>query len=203
MLAANMKGCWFGSINSCPMKQAVMNNENQLSNLGKPTVRVTRARAKALGSSSGLPPLYPSAKQDDKQVSRGNLKRAASDNNKLAMSSVDCPQRKKRAVLKDVTNIKCDHMYINCMNAARGQVRLRPSFLRKYNFKFFLSILSTQYCTSFQVQRISTCTPKLLGDYPSSLIFYIWEILFYIKQTSYYFYFVHNLTECGICWLSA
>ncbi|KAL7159432.1 hypothetical protein ABFS83_01G026700 [Erythranthe nasuta] len=104
------------------MKHAVMNNENRSSNIGEPTVRITRARAKALGSSSGLPPLHPSAKQNGKQVLGGNLKRAASDNNNPAENSAACPQRKKRAVLKDVTNIKCDNLYINCINAARGQI---------------------------------------------------------------------------------
>ncbi|KAL3633449.1 hypothetical protein CASFOL_022211 [Castilleja foliolosa] len=69
-----------------------MNNENISSCLGEPTVRITRARAKALGSSGRL---YPSTKQDDK-VSRTNAKRAASG---LAAC------RKKRTVLKDVTNI--------------------------------------------------------------------------------------------------
>ncbi|KAI3468283.1 hypothetical protein Pfo_024946 [Paulownia fortunei] len=103
------------------MKHAVMNDENRSSNLREPTVRITRARAKALGSSSGLPPLYPSAKQDDKQVLRANSKRAASDNNKPAASSAACPRHKKRAVLKDVTNITCENLYINCINAARGQ----------------------------------------------------------------------------------
>ncbi|KAL6533879.1 hypothetical protein OROHE_013712 [Orobanche hederae] len=103
------------------MKNAVMNDENSSSSLPEPTARITRARAKALGSSSGLPPLYPSSKQADKPVSRANLKRAASDNNKEAASSAAFPPHKKRAALKDVTNITCDNLYINCINAARGQ----------------------------------------------------------------------------------
>ncbi|XP_057799552.1 cyclin-A2-1-like [Salvia miltiorrhiza] len=101
------------------MKHAVMNDENRPSNLGEPTARVTRARAKFLGSSNGLPPLYPSTKQDDKRVSRASLKRAAPD--KPAGSSAACHPRKKRAVLKDVTNINCENLYINCINAAKGQ----------------------------------------------------------------------------------
>ncbi|KAL1552461.1 cyclin-A2-2-like [Salvia divinorum] len=101
------------------MKHAVMNDENRSSNLGEPTARVTRARAKFLGSSSGLPPLYPSAKQDDKRVSRASLKRAAPD--KPAESSAACRPHKKRAVLKDVTNINCGKLYINCINAAKCQ----------------------------------------------------------------------------------
>ncbi|KAG8375513.1 hypothetical protein BUALT_Bualt10G0107600 [Buddleja alternifolia] len=107
--------------NSYPMKYAVMSDENRSSNLREPTVRITRARAKALGSSGGLPPLYPSAKQDGKQVLRANSKRAAPDNNKPSSNLAAGPQHKKRAVLKDVTNVKCENLYMNCINAARGQ----------------------------------------------------------------------------------
>ncbi|KAL0323890.1 UNVERIFIED_CONTAM: Cyclin-A2-1 [Sesamum calycinum] len=103
------------------MKHAVMNNENRTSNFTEPTVRITRARAKVLRPSNGLPPLYPSAKQDDRRVLRANSKRAASDNNKTAVSSAACPQHKRRAVLKDVTNITCQSLYINCTNAATCQ----------------------------------------------------------------------------------
>ncbi|KAG6382987.1 hypothetical protein SASPL_157279 [Salvia splendens] len=103
------------------MKHALMNDENRPSNLGEPTARVTRARAKFLGSSSGLPLLYPSAKHDDKRVSRASLKRAAPD--KSVGSSAACHPNKKRAVLKDVTNVNCEKLYINCINAAKGQVR--------------------------------------------------------------------------------
>ncbi|KAK6119466.1 hypothetical protein DH2020_046794 [Rehmannia glutinosa] len=106
--------------------QAVMNDENRSSNLREPTVRITRARAKALSSSSGLPPLYPSSKPDGKQVLRANLKRAASDDNKQAATSAACPQHKKRAVLKDLTNITCENLYINCINAARDRTEKTP-----------------------------------------------------------------------------
>ncbi|KAK4420035.1 Cyclin-A2-1 [Sesamum alatum] len=103
------------------MKRAVMNDENRASNITEPTVRITRARAKASRSSNGLPPLYPSAKQDDRRVLRANSKRAAPDNNKTAASSAACPQHKRSAVLKDVTNITCENLYINCRNAATCQ----------------------------------------------------------------------------------
>ncbi|KAL0330798.1 UNVERIFIED_CONTAM: Cyclin-A2-1 [Sesamum angustifolium] len=103
------------------MKHAVMNDENRTSNFTEPTVRITRARAKVLRPSNGLPPLYPSAKQDNRRVLQANSKRAASDNNKTAASSADCPQHKRRAVLKDVTNITCQSLYINCTNAATCQ----------------------------------------------------------------------------------
>ncbi|KAL3616073.1 hypothetical protein CASFOL_040367 [Castilleja foliolosa] len=102
------------------MKNVIMNDENRSSNLGEPIARITRARAKALGSSIGLPPLYPSSKQADKLVLRANLKRAALDN-KEASSSAVCHRHKKRSVLKDITNITCEDLYINCMKAGGGQ----------------------------------------------------------------------------------
>ncbi|KAK4401154.1 Cyclin-A2-1 [Sesamum angolense] len=69
-----------------------MKDENGSSYSREATVRITRARAKALGSSGGLPPLYPSVKQDGK-VLRTNSKRAASDVKKPAVGSAACPQR--------------------------------------------------------------------------------------------------------------
>ncbi|KAK4388905.1 Cyclin-A2-2 [Sesamum angolense] len=125
------------------MKHAVMNDENRTSNFTEPTVRITRARAKVLRPSNGLPPLYPSAEQDDRRVLRANSKRAASDNNKTAASSAACPQHKRRAVLKDVTNITCQSLYINCTNAATCQVVKMES--RILNFLGFqLSVPTTK-----------------------------------------------------------
>lgn len=106
---------------SYPMKHPAMNDENKLSNLRDPIARVTRARAKALGLSSGLPLLHPSLKQDDKLASRANSKRAAPDSNEPEMSSAACPQAKRRAVLKDVTNFSCENLYMNCINATKVQ----------------------------------------------------------------------------------
>ncbi|KAK6116873.1 hypothetical protein DH2020_049403 [Rehmannia glutinosa] len=97
------------------MRYAVMNKENQSSYLGEPTVRITRARAKALGSNVGLPPLHPSSKQDGK-ILRPNAKRAASGDKKPLAGSAACP--KKRAVLKDVTNITNHNADTNCLNAS-------------------------------------------------------------------------------------
>ncbi|KAL6578528.1 hypothetical protein OROMI_008744 [Orobanche minor] len=67
----------------------------------EPNVRITRGRAKALGRYGSLPPLYPlAAKKDGDRILRVNTKRAASGDKKPGSG---CP--KKRAVLKDVTNI--------------------------------------------------------------------------------------------------
>ncbi|KAG8381884.1 hypothetical protein BUALT_Bualt05G0019200 [Buddleja alternifolia] len=102
------------------MTHAVMNDENRSSNLREPTVRITRAWAKALGSSGHLPPLYPSAKQNNKAL-QTNSKRALSDNIKLIASSAACPQQKKRAVLGDVTNTTRPNIHLNCINRSRDQ----------------------------------------------------------------------------------
>lgn len=118
------------------MKLAVMNDENRAS---APTSRITRARAKSLGSSSGLPPLHPSAKQDDKR--RAGLKRRAPEN-ELEGSSAASPQPKKRAVLTDVTNIKCDDLTTSCINAARCLVILLPLSIVEILYFFILLCLS-------------------------------------------------------------
>ncbi|CAK9185471.1 unnamed protein product [Ilex paraguariensis] len=100
-----------------------MNKENRTNATFQEPMRITRSRAKALGSSGGLPPLNPSAKQVHKRVLQPNSKRAASDDSKAAVSANVGLQHKKRAVLMDVTNVFCDNSYINCINA----VKIQPS----------------------------------------------------------------------------
>ncbi|CAI9755630.1 unnamed protein product [Fraxinus pennsylvanica] len=108
-------------MNRRPTRHATMNKENRSSEVVGPAVRITRARAKALGSSGGLPPLHPSTKQDGKMVLKTNSKRAASDENKPAASSSAFSQHKKRAILKEVTNVLCENSYKNCINATKVQ----------------------------------------------------------------------------------
>ncbi|KAA8521742.1 hypothetical protein F0562_012415 [Nyssa sinensis] len=96
-----------------------MNKENRTAaKFEEPTLRITRARAKALGSSREFPPSKPFIKQDQKQALPPNSKRAASDENKPGIT-IACLQQKKRAVLKDVTNIFCDSSNINSVNATK------------------------------------------------------------------------------------
>lgn len=97
-----------------------MTKENTHSTSEFATTRVTRARARTLGQSGGLPPLHPSAKLEEKRVLRPNLKRAASDSGPPTNSR----QHKKRAVLGDVTNLVCENSYISCINATKVQVSL-------------------------------------------------------------------------------
>ncbi|XP_019189830.1 PREDICTED: cyclin-A2-2-like [Ipomoea nil] len=93
------------------------NMQNVSSNMEGHSMRITRSRARTLTSSQGLPPLHPSATlQDGKQVRRASSKRAASDENK---STSSCVQPKKRAVLRNVTNVVCESSYLNCMTGTK------------------------------------------------------------------------------------
>ncbi|EPS63345.1 hypothetical protein M569_11441, partial [Genlisea aurea] len=70
----------------------------------------TRARAKALGISTELP---PSKQGFQKRVS----KREAAEDSDAHI------RPKRRTVLKDVTNITCEKLYMNLKNGARKQVK--------------------------------------------------------------------------------
>ncbi|RDX81626.1 Cyclin-A2-4, partial [Mucuna pruriens] len=79
--------------------------------------RLTRARAAAAASraSGQLLPLKEGAHENQKQLSRVNSKRAVSDN--------ACLQRKKRAVLQEVTNVCCENAYKGCFNSTKIQAK--------------------------------------------------------------------------------
>ncbi|KAK8597938.1 hypothetical protein V6N13_095332 [Hibiscus sabdariffa] len=98
-----------------------MNKENEpIVKLEEPTGRITRARAKAQAGAASK----PSFKQDKKCVLRVNSKRASSDENKASMTSTVGLKTKRRAVLKDVTNVSAesaDSMHVECLNANKIQ----------------------------------------------------------------------------------
>lgn len=88
-------------------------------NIEEPTFRVTRARAAACKPSVGSE--APKGQGQDRLL-RKNPKRSVLDekNNTSAVSSA---QNKRRAVLKDVTNICCDNnSYKNCIIPAKIMV---------------------------------------------------------------------------------
>ncbi|XP_060216325.1 cyclin-A2-2 [Lycium barbarum] len=122
------------------MRNATMTTGS--SNLKVPTMRITRARAKTLGSSGGLPPLHPSVRQDKKQgqVTQGTKsKRSASDENgPVNSASTASQQPKRKAVLRDVTNVLCENSYMNCINGSKFQVK---KFSNKRNSKVTPAIL--------------------------------------------------------------
>ncbi|KAJ6406306.1 hypothetical protein OIU84_009933 [Salix udensis] len=102
-------------------KQPKMNKENATATkLEDPATRITRARAKALGTSVGIyPASKPSFKQEQRHPLRAKTKRAASDENKSASTSINGFKHKRRAVLKDVSNIFCENSHQNCINATK------------------------------------------------------------------------------------
>lgn len=108
-----------------------MNKENiPVANTQCTTSRVTRARAKALGTSGVLllPPLHPvvKVKQEHKQILQPKTKRASSDNNKSASTDVvPIVQSKRRAVLKEITNNPFNHSSIKLTDGIRLQVHIR------------------------------------------------------------------------------
>ncbi|KAG2691593.1 hypothetical protein I3843_08G015900 [Carya illinoinensis] len=102
---------------------ANMNKENiTAAKVDESNVRITRARAKALGPSGGIfPPSKTSLKQDQKHVLPSNFKRAAADENKASMITSAGIKHKRRAVLGDVTNMLCENSDVNCIHASKTQ----------------------------------------------------------------------------------
>lgn len=106
-----------------------MNKENEPTEKGEePTGRITRARSKALAEAGGICSSKPSFKLDQKRVLQVHSKRAASDENKASLTAAVGLQPKRRAVLKDVTNVCADSAYMDCINETEIQVR-RSFFL--------------------------------------------------------------------------
>ncbi|KAJ4952994.1 hypothetical protein NE237_029826 [Protea cynaroides] len=89
----------------------------------EPIARITRARAATYQETGGRLPLQPLVKQDHKRVLRANSKRAASDENSSSAPVAAGLQHKRRAVLEDVTNLCCQNLYTNCMNASKLQTK--------------------------------------------------------------------------------
>lgn len=87
-----------------------MNKENRNApRVEEPSVRITRARAKAFGRSAEvLSSSQPVVKQGQKRALQENSKKRASDENKASIVSTIGLQHKRRAVLKDVTNSNVD-----------------------------------------------------------------------------------------------
>ncbi|KAK7294147.1 hypothetical protein RJT34_17030 [Clitoria ternatea] len=93
-----------------------MKKENSITlNAGELPGRLTRARTAAFRASGQLSPLKESAQRNQEQLSRANSKRAVPDN--------PCVQRKKRAVLQDVTNVFCANTYKGCFNSTKIQAK--------------------------------------------------------------------------------
>ncbi|XVE52135.1 hypothetical protein DITRI_Ditri02bG0098000 [Diplodiscus trichospermus] len=99
-----------------------MRKENVVAaNVGELNGRITRARAAAFRASGQLPPLNATNQPDQKRVLRANTKRTALDEKNSNAHENAGLQRKKRAVLQDVTNVCCNKSYRKCFNAAKIQ----------------------------------------------------------------------------------
>ncbi|CAK9137914.1 unnamed protein product [Ilex paraguariensis] len=90
-----------------------------ISAVREPTARITRARAACLQQSGGKPSSEVPKQQDQKRVLRTNSKRAALDERNTSVPVAACVQQKRRAVLRDVTNVCCDNSYKKCLNATK------------------------------------------------------------------------------------
>ncbi|TXG69162.1 hypothetical protein EZV62_004097 [Acer yangbiense] len=102
-----------------------MKSQNSITaNVGDLNGRITRARAAALRSSGDIAPSKATTEQNKKRVLRGNPKRAALDENTTTnVPDNQVLQRKRRAVLQDVTNVVCENSYMNCFNATKIQAK--------------------------------------------------------------------------------
>lgn len=162
-------------MNHSMAKQADMNKENVHSaNIQKPTARITRARAKALGISGNLPPLHPPVKQEPKS------KRGSSDNK----SSIDVGssfQSKRRAVFKDVTNMAIDdsNMKVEVKPAVcvdpqgqKGKVKAKEDIVTKQNIKELREITSQlKLANDLESEPSLYINPKAGGMLMSTFMF--------------------------------
>lgn len=94
-----------------------------LANAGEPAARITRARAASFRASARVSALKAPMQQDQGRTLRAKSKRAALDENNSIAPDMACLQRKRRAVLQDVTNVCCENSYKNCIGAARSQFK--------------------------------------------------------------------------------
>ncbi|KAH9623380.1 hypothetical protein KSS87_001328 [Heliosperma pusillum] len=94
-----------------------MNKENIADiKVGAPPLRITRARAKALGASRGQVQNPP--RPEPSKFLRANSKRIASDENKITALTGSL-QKKSRTTLADVTNVLCEQSHIACFNNSK------------------------------------------------------------------------------------
>lgn len=115
------------------LSQARMNEEYiAVDKLQQPTARVTRARAKALGTSGGQ--VHKPPRPEQSRALRAKSKRIASDENKCSISSASL-QKKRRATLADVTNVLCEKSYVVRLTGGRFQKNKEKKGSIKQNIK--------------------------------------------------------------------
>ncbi|KAK9698060.1 hypothetical protein RND81_08G079800 [Saponaria officinalis] len=96
-----------------------MNKENVASvKVEKPPLRMTRARAKVLGTLGGQVQKPP--RPDPSKFLRAHSKRVASDENKFTAASASL-LKKRRTTLADVTNVLCEKSHAACFTVGKFQ----------------------------------------------------------------------------------
>lgn len=100
-----------------------MKKQNSMtSNVGDFAGRITRAQAAALSSAGQMPPLKDHVEENKRMARQGNTKRAALDENNTDAPDNPHHQHKRRAVLRDVTNVCCKSSCKSCFNDTKIQV---------------------------------------------------------------------------------
>ncbi|KAK6927445.1 Cyclin, N-terminal, partial [Dillenia turbinata] len=145
---------------ACP---ANMNKENRAAIKAEvPSIRITRARAKACSTLEGGLPPRPVIKKEQKQVLRTNAKRTASEDNKPTVSAASL-QHKRRA-LKDVSNVFCQSSYTSRLGTSKAQVSKQAKIAamksRKINPTLSEEILRGEYDSAHLGSR-KACLPSL------------------------------------------
>nr|CAB3471412.1 unnamed protein product [Digitaria exilis] len=89
-----------------------------------PNGRITRAQAAAnRGSFGAFPSVSQHAKTERKQPAQGKTKRGSSYDNTSSSAAISAPQPKRRAVLRDVTNVSRANSSKNTTAATKLQTR--------------------------------------------------------------------------------
>ena len=88
-----------------------------------PNGRVTRAQAANCGRFGVPHPAPVLVRTERKPATKGKAKRGASDENTCASALTSAPPPKRRAALKDVTNISCANSFRNCTAVTKLQSR--------------------------------------------------------------------------------
>ncbi|WCJ40653.1 Cyclin A2 4 [Euphorbia peplus] len=100
-----------------------MKKENLLpANVANPNARLTRSQAAALNASNKMLSLGATTQQGQERILQANSKRAAPDESTSTSDVAGIPP-KRRAVLRDVTNVCCENSYKSIFNASRIQTK--------------------------------------------------------------------------------
>ncbi|KAL8143895.1 hypothetical protein V2J09_016927 [Rumex salicifolius] len=140
-----------------------MNDRIAASRMEETNVRITRARAKQIGTSGRMMQKPP--RPELKRTLRASSKRPYSDENMPMCSATACSQNKKRAVLSDVSNIFRERSQVACHSVAKVQTKRQvKGCLTRKNLKSARSA-STQLQQGENVKgKLTEGTQKITGE---------------------------------------